>query len=190
MRRILIFTAVILGALTASCAGQKSFYEGFVEKFPIKEVPLSIPHDCSDRSANDPSNLTETELTEILNLDTDVWQNTDDYYYNTGCRFDISNCLEAILYFRSYLPFDFAKQKSECVLAVFCDDQLTDTLIIQGSIGDDLSLKSTITKDLEINILFEKLALDENGETHITTNAERYSINGKGEIIRIEVKKK
>lgn len=186
MRRILMFTAVILGALTTSCAGQKSFYEDFVEKFPIKELPLSIPHDCSDRSANDPSNLTETEVTEILKLDADVWKNTNDYYYNTGCRFVISNDLEAILYFRSYLPFDFSKQKSECVIAVFHNEQMIDTLPIQGSIGDELTFKSSITKKLGITISYEKLTLDESGRTNLINSIESYSINDRGEINKIE----
>jgi len=190
MRKILIFVSVISVALAASCSGQKSLFKDFKEKFPLKELPLRIPHDCSERSANDPSNLTQAELVDILKLETGVWKYSDEYYYNTGCRFTVSNGIEAILYFRSYLPFDFSKQKSECVLAVFRNGQLADNLVIQGSIGDDLSFKSTITKELEITVLFEKLTLDESGESNAAMNAERYSINGRGKIIPIEAEKK
>lgn len=190
MKRILVFAAVILMALAASCSGQKNLFGDFKEKFPLMELPLRVPYDCSDRYANDPSNLSQVELIELLKLDTDVWKTGDEYYYNTGCRFTVDKEVEAILYYRSYLPFDFSKQKSECVLAIFRNDQLADSLVIQGHVGDDLSFNSTISKELEITVQFEQLTLDEGGESHSTTNTERYSINGRGDIVPIETKKK
>jgi hypothetical protein len=189
MIRILVLGVVISLTIATSCLGQRKLFKDFKEKFPLKELPLSIPQDCSDRSANDPSDISQVELSELLKLNTDFWQTGDEFYYNTGCRITISNDLDAILYYRSYLPFDFSKQISECVLAVFQEGHLVDTLTVQGSVGDDLSFKSFINKDLKIIVMFEKLTLDKSGKSIIATNTEKYSINGKGEIIRLEAEK-
>ncbi len=187
MKKILFFTAIalIMYSCTSNC--QEKQYSNFRNKFIQRELPINIPGGCSNRSANDSSNITKEEASLFLKIDEKNWKHNNDYYYNTGCSFIISELLDGIIYFRAFLPFDFSKQVSESVLVIFNNEgQLVDSLSVQGNIGDNLTYKGYITKNLNIIVKYEELLLDEYGSTKIIKRKEKYHIGKNGRIQQIE----
>lgn len=181
-----IIVVIVISLILSSCDGmsQNKDFKKFEEKFVLRELPIFIPGECGERSSNDQSNLTLSEFDKILALQNSKWKYKEEYYYNSGCKFNIDQNIIGIIYFRSYLPMDIAKEVGECVLVIFSSEgKIIDQVLIQGNVGDNLSYTGKITSELTIEVKFEELFLDENGNSIIENRIMDYQITSDGKII-------